>query len=344
LNQIPPDAIGTLGFDPEAVLLKEPGILLDPHFLSALHAELRSELGKSDANLTLLQMGFLHGLQDAMRIVSATFGREQSKSESSAGPSLAFQLRATTDNAQPEAISLEGLWPEHIEASAYLAALDESEHPACFLSAGYTSGWLTGTLDADILALESSCNTCGGDSCSFSAREASVWRESGDPTALKILDALPFAVFRSIVQANLDFVDDRKMDSMDDRKTALDRVEPGSSIVHIWGPVMVIPFQDGDAALNAVELIGRDPAARNVSVVVVDLSGAIIDEAFGAIVLEQLVELIEAWGAEVVFAAVSPLSEAAIADLERQPLLIHKNVAEAIAAAFQLASAQRNPA
>ena len=55
-------------------------------------------------------------------------------------------------------------------------------------------------------------------------------------------------------------------------------------------------------------------------------------------------ELIEAWGAEAVFAAVSPLSEAAVADLERQPLLIHKDIAEAIAAAFQLANAQHNPA
>jgi anti-anti-sigma regulatory factor len=336
MNQIPPDAIGTLGFDPEAVLLKEPGILLDPHFLGALHTELRSELGNSDANLTLLQMGFLHGLQDAMRAVNAAFGREQHESQGAAGPSLAFQLRATADTAPPGAISLEGLWPEHIEASAHLAALGEPEHPACFLSAGYTSGWLSGTLDADILALESSCNACGADSCNFSAREASVWRESGDPTALKILDTLPFAIFRAFVQANLD--------SMDDHIPALDRVDPGSSIVHIWGPVMVIPFQDGDAALNAVELIGRDPAARNVSVVVVDLSEVVIDEALGAVALEQLVELIEAWGAEVVFAAVSPLSEAAVADLERQPLLIHKDIAEAIAAAFQLANAQHNPA
>jgi hypothetical protein len=337
VNRIPPDTIGALGFDPEAVLLKEPGILLDPHFLSALHAELRSELGKSDANLTLLQMGFLHGLQDAMQAVSASFGREQPESRSPAGPSLAFQLRATADDAEPGAISLQGLWPERIEASAHLAALGEPEHPACYLSAGYTSGWLTGVFDADILALESSCSACGSDSCDFSAREASVWRESGDPTALKILEALPFAVFRAFVGANLD--------SQDERKSALDRDDPpNSSIVHIWGPVMVIPFQSGDAALNAVELIGRDPAARDVSVVVVDLSGAIIDEAFDAIALEQLVELIEAWGAEVIFAAVSPLSEAAIADLEQQPLLIHKDLAGAIAAAFQLANAQRNPA
>jgi len=335
LNQIPPGAIGALGFDPEAVLLKEPGILLDPHFLTALHAELRSELGNSDANLTLLQMGFLHGLQDAMRSVSAAFGCEQPEPQSSVGPSLAFQMRATADQAAPGALSLDGLWPERVEASAHLAALGEPDHPSCFLSAGYTSGWLTGTLDADILALESSCSACGADRCNFSAREASAWRESGNPTALKILEALPFAEFRAFVAANLD--------AQGDLEATLDRHEPDRSIVHIWGPVMVIPFRAGDGALSAVELLGRDPAARNVSVVVVDLSGAIIDDAFDAAALEQLVELIEAWGADVVFAAVSPLSEAVIAGLERQPLLIHKDLSEAIAAAFQLANAQNNP-
>jgi hypothetical protein len=336
VNRIPPDAVGALGFDPEAVLLKEPGILLNPHFLSALHAELRNELGNGDANITLLQMGFLHGLQDALRTVQAAFGPESSGSPSPTGPSLAFRLRTEADTAEPGAISLSGLWPEHVEASAYLEALGQPEHATCFLSSGYTSGWLTGTLGADVLALESSCCACGGDSCSFSAREASAWRESGDPAALEILEALPFAVFRAFVQSNLN--------ALSEPEPASDHLDPGSSVIHIWGPVMVIPYSNADAALNAVELIGRDPAARSVSVVVLDLSGAIIDEAFGAMALEQVLELVEAWGADAIFAAVSPLSEPAIADLERQPLMIHKDLAGAVAAAFQLANAQRKPA
>jgi hypothetical protein len=315
--------------------LKEPGILLDPHFLSALHTELRNELGSSDANITLLQMGFLHGLQDALRAVQMTFGAESSGSRTPAGPSLAFRVCAEANSAEPGAISLSGLWPECIEAAAVLAALGESEHSSCFLSAGYTSGWLTGTLGADVLAVESSCRACGGENCSFSAREASAWRKAGDPAALEILDALPFATFRAFVQINLE--------SLGDSEPASDRVDPGSAVIHIWGPVMVIPFSGADAALNAVELIGRDPAARNVSVVVLDLSGAILDETFGALALEQVLELIEAWGADAIFAAVSPLSEAVIAGLERQPLMVHKDLAEAIAAAFQLANAQRHP-
>jgi len=336
VHRIPPNAIRALGFDPEAVLLKEPGILLDPHFLSALHAELRNELGEVDAKITLLQMGFLHGLQDAMRVVSDTFERAAGEPASPAGPALALQLRTARDVEAPGAIEMQGRWPERVEAIAHLSALGASEHAACFLSAGYTSGWLSGTLDADILALESSCVACGADSCSFAAREASAWRDSGEPVASILLEALPFSALRSVVHASLD--------AADDRQNELDRVAPGSSVVHIWGPVMVVPFRDGEATLNAVELIGRDPAASAVSVVVVDLSGATIDETYGALALEQLVERIEDWGAEAVFAAVSPLSEAAVAGLERKPLLVRKDVDEAIAAAFQLANAQRNPA
>jgi anti-anti-sigma regulatory factor len=214
--------------------------------------------------------------------------------------------------------------------------IDEPVDSACFVSAGYTSGWLSGTLDANILAFETRCSACGADACSFAAREASVWRALGDPEVLRLLDALPFDSFRTFVCATRD----AQITQMPER----DRIDSNQGVVHIWGPVMVIPFSNGDEALEAIDLIGRDPAARDVSVVVVDLSGAIIDESFGAMALEQVVDTIEAWGAEAIFAAVSPLSEKVVAELQRQPLVTHKDLSQAVAAAFQIAAAQRCPA
>ena len=55
---------------------------------------------------------------------------------------------------------------------------------------------------------------------------------------------------------------------------------------------------------------------------------------------QRIVEVIETWGAEAVFAGVSPLSEAVVAGLERQPLMIEKDLNEAIAAAFRIAESQ----
>jgi hypothetical protein len=121
------------------------------------------------------------------------------------------------------------------------------------------------------------------------------------------------------------------------------RFDGEAAVIHIWGPVMVIPFCGPDEALQALDLIGRDPSARQVSVVVVDLSGAIIDEAFGAVALEQLAEGVEAIGAELVFAGVGELSAPVVAGLASPPLLVVKDLHAAIAAAFQVAGAQRRP-
>ena len=76
-------------------------------------------------------------------------------------------------------------------------------------------------------------------------------------------------------------------------------------------------------------------------VVVVDLAGAIIDEGFGAAALEQVLDSVEATGAEPILTGISPLSEAAVADIERAHLVIRKDLPDAIATAFQIAEALR---
>ena len=52
-----------------------------------------------------------------------------------------------------------------------------------------------------------------------------------------------------------------------------------AAAVHIWGPVMVLPYAGPNETLSALELLARDPTASGVSVIVADLGGAIIDEA-----------------------------------------------------------------
>jgi anti-anti-sigma regulatory factor len=107
---------------------------------------------------------------------------------------------------------------------------------------------------------------------------------------------------------------------------------------------MVLPFAGSDECLRSLELLGRDPGARAVRVVIVDLSGAVIDEGFGAASLEQVLDAVEGWGAEPILTGISPLSERAVADLEKTHLVIRKDLPEAIASAFQIADAQRRPA
>jgi hypothetical protein len=325
-------ALANLDFDPDASLLREPGVLLDPNFLGALHAEFEEDLGPDGAQIAMLQIGFLQGLRDALRVTAGAFSSNPGQAGSQLTPPLVLRYRTHRCPAAPGVVEIHGFWPERSEAAARLSHLGPSPDPSCSLSAGYTSGWLSGTLDLNLLALETHCCASGEEACAFVARQAEVWHATGSRRAGVFLDALPFEAFRELVRAGCREAETCEPSNFD----------PEAAVVHIWGPVMVVPFAGADEALRAVELIGRDPGARQVSVVVLDLTGAIVDDAFGALALEQIIETAEAWEAETIFAGLSPLSETVVAQLERQPLLIHKDVHQAIAAAFQISQAQRS--
>ena len=80
-------------FDPDSILVREPGVLLAPHFLGALHEELSQQLGAEDAALALAQIGFLHGLRDALRVVSERMQAPEATPDLAAAP-LALRFRS----------------------------------------------------------------------------------------------------------------------------------------------------------------------------------------------------------------------------------------------------------
>ena len=320
-----------LGFDPESVLVNESGVLLDARFLAALHAELCEDLGPEEGALALLQIGLLHGLRDAARAVGPAPCDTDGVASPPPSPLLAIRFRSNPDAEPRGALELHGSWPERAEAAACLASRGpDTSRTTCWLSAGYTSGWLSGVFEADILALESACSAGGSEACRFVAREIEGWRACRAPDAVAMLERLPFDAFRELV-ASLEPA----------AAPDPDEGSPRDAAVHIWGPVMVIPFGGADEALLALELIGRDPGAAEVSVVVIDLTGVVLDEAFGAAALEQVLERVDSWGIEALFAGVSPLSEHVVQDLNRAPLMVEKDLDAAIAAAFLIARAQR---
>jgi len=326
-------ALAALGLDLESTLAEEPHFLLDVCFLGALHSELLEHLGRDEAYATLLQLGLLHGLRDAALVLRAGFGGSplELPAASPATPRLA--IRFAPHPASPsDQFEVLGSWPERHEAEAYLTAVGSGTEPVCCVSSGYTSGWLSGIFDTDVLALEVECSASGDSTCKFLARETAAWRGSSDPRVSRLLDSLPFPAFRQLVARHLESRPEP------DRGDAF---EAGAAVIHVWGPVMVIPYSSPEESLHALELIGRDPGARDVRVVIVDLSGAIIDEGFGAVALEQILDAIERWGAEPILAGISPLSNRVLEDLEQTHLVIHKDLPEAIAAGFQIAELHR---
>lgn len=344
-DDVPKDVRDIVNFDPVAVLERESRILLDPRFLRTLHAEMYDELGAEQARATLFQMGFLHGLQDATRALECDVPHGQFESDILRHTPLRMDLRTLPSTESAGALEVHGVWPESHEAEAHLGSLGRSDSPICQMSAGYTSGWLSASFERNIIAIEVECSATGYEGCHFIAREAEQWRQRNDSAAQELLDALPFDVFRAAVREHK--AEERELDEFAYGSAAEPECQTGAfdrdaSVIHVWGPVMVLPYAGPENTLRALELIGHDGQARGVSVVVVDLAGAIVDEAFGALALEQIVHTAESWGAEAIFADPSSMSERVIAELESPPLMVLKDIENAIATAFQIAQSQQN--
>ncbi|MEN8159321.1 MAG: V4R domain-containing protein [Myxococcota bacterium] len=265
-----------LGLDLEGLLRQDPRMLLDGEILASLRAELAARLAPEEVRTALLQLGFLHGMRDALALVRTGFAPLEPSALGPAAARLAIRLRP-----QDTMLHWAGGWPEALEARTVPAG---AASPVCHVSAGYTAGWLSGLLDADVAVREERCRAAGDAACEFVAREAEGWAESGIGA-----DDLPFDALR-----------DRAARDLPDPEPPLDadRFEPGAPVIHVWGPVMILPFAGTDECLRSLDLIGREPGARPVRVVVIDLGGAVIDEDFGAASLEQVLDAIVGWGAE----------------------------------------------
>lgn len=331
--------LASLGFGPEASLMTEPKLFVDGTLLSALVVELEDELGYPGAARTLFLIGLVHGLRDADRAIGHGFLASASDSpaalhELTVRPALPMDLarRAGDDTGH----CVEGHWPAGFEAEAWRAKFGPGDDPTCWLSCGYTSGWLSGTLEADVLVLEHECASCGDETCRFVARETAGWDAEGANAQRERLGPIDFELFRALAL--------RSPSEAPELIESEGEFDPEAPLVHIWGPVMILPYTGADEILRTCEALSRDPSTRDIAAVVVDLRGEILDEAFDAAAIERVLATIEAWTAEPILTGVAPLSEAVVDTLEAGHLLVRKSLDEAIAAAFLIAEAQRHAA
>ncbi len=320
-----------LGLEALSTLADESRLFQDPRFLAHLHSDLRLRLDEQCTAATLLQVGFYHGLRDATLLLRQGFFEERRDSNPNLMRLPITFLPGSVNNAAGN-FELRGTWPRAFEAKATQANPRTLDLPSCSLSTGYTSGWLSGIHESEILAIETECTNCGETNrCSFVAQETTAWHDAEHPEALQLLNWLDYDVLSRLVGESF---------TPEDSAT---HSESNSPIIHIWGPVMIIPFSGAEESVRAVDLIGSNREARQVSVVVIDCTGTILDEGFGAVAVERILDAAETWRAECIITGLSPLSEQVIADMERPDLLILKDLGQAISTGFQIANSQCCP-
>ncbi|MBW2230995.1 MAG: hypothetical protein JRG92_05870 [Deltaproteobacteria bacterium] len=327
--------LAALGFGPDSVLMNEPKLFVDGRFLSSLLKELEGELGPDGAREALFQIGASHGMRDAQRMLTGHWIAESDRGVPHLYSSTTLVMTLSAPRMSAERLEIHGEWPERHEAEARLARLGRADSASCRLSAGYTSGWLTATRETDVIAIETECAAAGAAACRFRALDAASFAEEYGGAATPSLPAMPLGV--APIEAS----------SAEALHTAAPRsvtpeFDPDEEAIHVWGPVMVLPVREIDESLRALEMLAHDPSLCDVRVVVLDLGQRPLDDDLGAAGLEHMLRLIETWGAESILAGVAPTCEHIVAELEASRLLTRKELPDAIAAAFQIAEAQRH--
>jgi len=299
----------------------------DPESLERLRANAFESVGAPYAEGILYGIGLAEGLSDALR-VAGRFAGAHGGTPGHAGPGLDLLFRpAGLDRQRRFGGTLAG----SVEATVHRRRYGGAAEPICHVSAGYCSGWYSALFGEFVLVRERACAAAGAPMCEFEARPVEHWTGPGDAWAQRLLKYLDFEAMREAaakrLAADLDGPEGDMMGAFD----------PLSPAVHVWGPVMILPYSGAGDSLAALETITADLGEQAIRVVVLDVTGARVDgvEALG---LVRTLDDLARRGIESVIVGVR--DDAAARWLgERLALPLRaRDISEGIRLAFQLAT------
>jgi hypothetical protein len=294
--------------------------------LARLHRNAFESVGPPYAGGILYGIGLTQGLLDGLRI-ARRFGAGLDGIPRHAGPGLPLLFRAGRLRADR---GFSGTLEDSIEASVHLREPDDESGPVCHVSAGYASGWYSALLGEFQLVRELACIARSAAACEFEARPATAWIAAGNPWAAKLLGYLDFEAMRESALKRIADDPDESEGSM------MGAFDPLSPAIHVWGPVMILPYSGAADSLDAVETILADLGPGALRVVVLDLTGARI-EALEATGLLRLLEVVEVHKLETILVSLpDPVARRWRSASLSLPLRA-RDITEGISLAFQLA-------
>jgi hypothetical protein len=225
---------------------------------------------------------------------------------------------------------LAGALRDGVEARLHRARHPRAEAPVCAVSAGYAAGWYSALLSDFYLVKETACLACGAPCCVFDARPAQHWVQAQETWASELLPCLDYPQLWSSAQKR---VESAPLAS----GGLLGEFDSMSPAVHVWGPVMVLPYSGADDSEAAIDAIRADVGPGQIRVVVIDATGVRLDAVERSGLL-RLVDAVEARDLEPVVAGLRCALQASpprARDCLGMPLLA-PDLTRAIALAFQL--------
>jgi len=197
------------------------------HALAQFRRDLIETLGPVAARRLLTRLGYFWGHADAAAM-TRIFAWENTEEWLRAGlRMLALQGAARPvlqalhfDEAPTGSFLMEVAWHDSGEAEQHLIELGRAAEPACWMVAGYASGYASFCLNRDIYFIEQSCVACGHLSCAATGKDRGSWGGELD-------SHLPFFQAEDIQQKVRQLTDElrRKTRELARQRRRLDRLE-----------------------------------------------------------------------------------------------------------------------
>jgi hypothetical protein len=303
--------------------------LEDPEHLAALREQVYATHGDG-APAMLYALGFVEGMADGLRVAQG-FAADDPRPRL-AGPGLPL-LFVPSGGGE---MNISGVVANSLEARVHRAQGLCANGPSCFLSAGYAAGWYGEILREPLLVKEVECIAHGGTCCRFVAHSPEEWQAEEDPWIARLLERIDLASLREAAVTRLATIPDAVDEPEGDMLGGFDAMSPA---VHVWGPVMVLPYSGAADCEAAIEMVSADLGSDRIEIIVVDVTGVRI----GPIEADGLARFLDHLERIQIEAVVVGLAN------EAQPLfqgqgrglampMLARDISEGITFAFQLAT------
>jgi len=161
-------------------------ILHDTHAMAQFRHDLVDSVGADQARRILTRFGHFWGQADAaaMRRIFAWEGtadwlRALPRLQSLQGQAKAVLTRLEIGEAGPLAMEL--AWHGSAEAEEHVSELGRAAEPACWILAGYASGYASFCLGRPVFFIERKCRARGDDLCQAEGRDRASWGAEIEP-------------------------------------------------------------------------------------------------------------------------------------------------------------------
>ncbi len=160
---------------------QQRAILFDVDALGNLRQLLVSTLGEDVAAGIFMKFGYTQGYHDA-ELLGQNFEWASDEDWLAAGPML-HMLKGIVQ-ALPEQLEfdraagnfyMQGVWRNSYEAEDQLKRFGPSQHPVCWILAGYAAGYASRFTGQELLAVETACVGMGHSQCTWEIKPLAAW-------------------------------------------------------------------------------------------------------------------------------------------------------------------------